>query len=435
MENKKANKKAALYTLGCKVNQYETEALAQLFREQGYTIVDFTEKADVYVINTCTVTHLSDGKSRQMIRRAKKTNPEAKIAVMGCYAQMAPEEIKKIPGVNVISGVQNRRGIMDLLHQMEEEPLVKVSMLNQAPFEEIPLGEIRRTRAFIKIEDGCEQFCSYCLIPFARGPVRSRKMKDILEEVKRLTALGTREIVLTGVNLGAYGKDLEGKITLAQVIGELDQLPGVRRIRLSSLEPTDFTMELMEAVGDSEKICPHLHIPLQSGDNETLRRMNRRYTTDEYRKLVNFLKFMMPDLALTTDVMVGFPGEKEENFERSYSFVQEMAFSRLHVFKYSTREGTAAAKFKDQLSPRKKEQRSKKLIHLGEKLAEDYAEKFLGREVEVLFEEEVPGGYLEGFSQYYFRVRAEAGLRRKGEILRVRVDEQEREHLVGTIIN
>ncbi|MDO9573491.1 MAG: MiaB/RimO family radical SAM methylthiotransferase, partial [Candidatus Contubernalis sp.] len=293
--NKEGSKKVALYTLGCKVNQYETEALAQLFREQGYTIVDFTEKADVYVINTCTVTHLSDRKSRQMIRRAKKTNPEAKIAVMGCYAQMAPEEIKKIPGLNVISGVQNRREIINFLQKIEEKPLVKVNDLAQAGYEEMPLGEIRHTRAFIKIEDGCEQFCSYCLIPFARGPVRSRKMKDILEEVQRQVSLGTREIVLTGVNLGAYGKDLEENITLAEVIGELDQLPNLRRIRLSSLEPTDFTMELIEAIGDSEKLCPHLHIPLQSGDNEVLKRMNRRYSTDEYRKLVNFLKFMMPD--------------------------------------------------------------------------------------------------------------------------------------------
>ena len=432
MKNNDVNKKAALYTLGCKVNQYETEALAQLFREQGYDIVDFSEEADVYVINTCTVTHLSDRKSRQMIRRAKKTNPEAKIAVMGCYAQMAPEEVKKIPGVNIVTGVKNRSGILGLLQEIGGEPQVKVGGLGNADFEEIPLGEVRRTRAFIKIEDGCEHYCSYCLVPFARGPVRSRKLKNILEEAQRLISMGTREIVLTGVNLGAYGKDIEGDLNLTKVIQELDQLPGLGRFRLSSLEPTDFTMELVEAIVESEKMCPHLHIPLQSGNDEVLRRMNRRYNTDEYRKLVKLLRYLIPDLALTTDVMVGFPGEREEYFKSTYHFVDEMSFSRLHVFKYSPRSGTAAVKFKDQSSPQEKEQRSKKLIQLGEKKAEDYAGNFVGREVKVLFEEEVSGSALEGLSEHYLRVRAKAAPEKKGEILTVRVKEQGREYLVGT---
>lgn len=430
--NNNVNKKAALYTLGCKVNQYETEALAQLFREQGYDIVEFSEKADVYVINTCTVTHLSDRKSRQMIRRAKKTNPEAKIAVMGCYAQVAPEEVKEIPGVNIVTGVKNRRGIVGLLQEIGEEPQVKVDDLGKADFEEIPLGEVRRTRAFIKIEDGCEHYCSYCLVPFARGPVRSRKLINIVEEAQRLISLGTREIVLTGVNLGAYGKDIEGDLNLTKVIQELDQLPGLGRFRLSSLEPTDFTMELVEAIVESEKMCPHLHIPLQSGNDEVLRRMNRRYNTDEYRKLVKLLRYLIPDLALTTDVMVGFPGEREEYFKSTYHFVDEMSFSRLHVFKYSPRSGTAAVKFMDQSSPQEKEQRSKKLIQLGEKKAEDYAGNFVGREVKVLFEEEVSGSALEGLSEHYLRVRAKAAPEKKGEILTVRVKEQGREYLVGT---
>ena len=433
MKNNDVNKKAALYTLGCKVNQYETEALAQLFREQGYDIVDFSEKADVYVINTCTVTHLSDRKSRQMIRRAKKTNSEAKIAVMGCYAQMAPEEVKKIPGVNIITGVKNRSGILGLLQEIGEEPQVKVDDLGKADFEEIPLGEVRRTRAFIKIEDGCEHYCSYCLVPFARGPVRSRKLKNIVEEAQRLISLGTREIVLTGVNLGAYGKDLEQGLHLTKVIEKLEQLPGLGRFRLSSLEPTDFTMELVEAIVESEKICPHLHIPLQSGDDEILRRMNRRYNTDEYRKLINLLRYLIPDLALTTDVMVGFPGEHEENIERSYQFINEMSFSRLHVFKYSPRAGTAAVKFKEQVSPQAKDERSRKLIQLGEKMAEDYGSQFVGREVKVLFQEEVSGNALEGLSEHYLRVRAKADSEKKGEIITVRVDKQGREYLVGTI--
>ncbi|PKM83549.1 MAG: tRNA (N(6)-L-threonylcarbamoyladenosine(37)-C(2))-methylthiotransferase MtaB, partial [Firmicutes bacterium HGW-Firmicutes-13] len=421
------NKTAAFYTLGCKVNQYETEALANLFRQGGYEVVDFSDKADVYVINTCTVTHLSDRKSRQMIRRAKKNNPEGIVAVMGCYAQIKWKDIRKIPGVDLILGTQDRLKVVELVEKIKTgkldgvdkeingdnkeyreageldkktkqverktavtrgKPVVVVKELGNAHFEEMPLGEIQRTRAFIKIEDGCEHFCTYCLVPHARGPVRSRDIENILADADRMAYHGAKEIVLTGVNLGAYGKDLEGDVSLAEVILKMQEISEIKRIRLSSLEPTDFTMELIETIEKSDKVCRHLHIPLQSGDDYILKKMNRRYEVDEYRKLVCYLRYLMPDLALTTDVMVGFPGEKEVNFNNTYEFVKEMAFSRLHVFKYSPRPGTPAGQFPDQVSPEDKDYRSRKLSELGSELSRQYSKRFVGRKVEVLFEEE-----------------------------------------------
>lgn len=443
------NKTAAFYTLGCKVNQYETEALADLFRKKGYRIVDYAQKADVYVINTCTVTHLSDRKSRQMIRRAKKNNPEGIVAVMGCYAQIKWKDIKKIPGVDLILGTGDRLKVVDFIEEIKAgrdhvsfrdsgastKPVVKVGELRNIPFEEMPLGEISRTRAFIKIEDGCDHFCTYCLVSHARGPVRSRNIDNILQEVERLVSHGAKEIVLTGVNLGAYGRDLKSDISLAEVILNIQKVPGIERIRLSSLEVTNFTMELIEVVNNSDKVCRHLHIPLQSGDDYILKKMNRRYQVDEYRKLVCFLRYLMPDLALTTDVMVGFPGEKDFNFNNTYNFVEEMAFSRLHVFKYSPRSGTPAARFPDQVSPEDKDYRSRRLSELGNRLALEYSRRFVGREVGVLFEEEKPGGFLEGLTEHYLRVRAKAAAVLKGEIIAVKVTETKGHYLIGKAVH
>ncbi len=430
------SKKAAFYTLGCKVNQYETEALHNLFRCKNYEIVDFSHKADVYVVNTCTVTHLSDRKSRQMIRRAMKRNPQGIVAVTGCYAQVASEEIQKIPGVDIIIGTHNREQIVDLIEKAEKEndPVVLVEELGNASFEELPLGEIRRTRAFIKVEDGCEHFCSYCLVPYARGPVRSRKMENIIAEVERMASFGTKEIVLTGVNLGAYGNELEEYISLADVITKTEGIKGIERIRLSSLELTDFTMELMETIADSNKVCEHLHIPLQSGDDYVLNKMNRLYTTSEYRKLVNYLRYIMPDLALTTDVMVGFPGEKDKNFNNTYEFVREMAFSRTHVFKYSSRAGTPAREFSQHVSPEDKEQRSRNISRLGQNLAQEYSKQFIQQQVKVLFEEEKQEGFMEGLTQHYLRVRAKACPSLKGQIRSVKVIELNSGFLSGDLL-
>ncbi|RQD74883.1 MAG: tRNA (N(6)-L-threonylcarbamoyladenosine(37)-C(2))-methylthiotransferase MtaB [Candidatus Syntrophonatronum acetioxidans] len=436
--------RAAFFTLGCKVNQYETEALKNIFRQKGYEIVDFSKEADVYVINTCTVTHLSDRKSRQAIRRARKNNPRGLVAVVGCYAQLAWKKIKEIPGVDLIIGTQGKKEVLELIEKAKERkdfyPLIEVKKLDEkVTFEEMPLEEVGRTRAFIKIEDGCEHFCSYCLVPYARGPVRSRKLEDLVKEVERLTTAGTKEIVLTGVNLGAYGKDSGEDLSLAVVIKRLERVPSLKRLRLSSLEPTDFTMELLEVLADSAKVCHHLHIPLQSGDDYTLKRMNRLYTADEYRKLVSYLRYLMPCLALTTDVMVGFPGEEEENFNNTCRFIEEMAFSRLHVFKYSPRTGTEAWSYANNLSPREKDRRSKKLTDLGKKMAAEYSKTFLGKEAEVLFEQERKlqekgKKVLEGLSRHYQRVRAQAGRELIGEIGRVKIEEYDDGCLWGKLI-
>lgn len=430
---------AAFFTLGCKVNQYETEALKNIFRQKGYEIVDFSSKAKVYVINTCTVTHLSDRKSRQAIRRAHKNNPRGVVAVTGCYAQLAWEKIKEIPGVDLIVGTQGKRDLPELIQEAKGRrtsyPLVKVKELDEkTTFEEMSLEEAGRTRAFIKIEDGCEHFCSYCLVPYARGRVRSRKLGDLVEEVERLTASGTKEIVLTGVNLGAYGKDLGEEMSLAEVIKELERVPTLNRFRLSSLEPTDFTMELIEVLADSDKVCHHFHIPLQSGDDYILKRMNRLYSTDEYSKLVSYLRYIMPGMALTTDVMVGFPGEGKESFNNTYRFVEEMAFSRLHVFKYSPRPGTGAYEFTDFLSPQEKDRRSKMLTDLGNRLAAEYSRTFLGKVAEVLFEQERELKVLEGLSSHYQRVRVPAEPKMLGEIARVKIEEFKDDYLWGRLI-
>ncbi len=430
------SKKAAFYTLGCKVNQYETEALHNLFRCKNYEIVDFSHKADVYVVNTCTVTHLSDRKSRQMIRRAMKRNPQGIVAVTGCYAQVASEAIQKIPGVDIIIGTHNRQQIVDLVEKAEKEndPVVLVEELGNASFEELPLGEIRRTRAFIKVEDGCEHFCSYCLVPYARGPVRSRKMENIIAEAERMASFDTKELVLTGVNLGVYGKELKEDISLADVITKIEGIKGIERIRLSSLELTDFTMELMETIADSNKVCEHLHIPLQSGDDYVLNKMNRLYTTSEYRKLVNYLRYIMPDLALTTDVMVGFPGEKDKNFNSTYEFVKEMAFSRIHVFKYSPRIGTPASQFPDHVAPEVKDYRSSKLAEMGRNLSREYSKQFVGQQVKVLFEEEKQEGFMEGLTGHYLRVRVKTCPSLKGQIRRVKVIELKNGFLSGDLL-
>lgn len=420
-----SKKRAAFFTLGCKVNQYETEALKNIFREKGYEIVGFSEKAEVYVVNTCTVTHVSDRKSRQALRRAHRVNPRGLLVAAGCYAQLFWQEIRELPGIDLIVGTQGKKDIIGLIEEAGRGetplPLIKVQELGEGvTFEEMPLKEHGRTRAFIKIEDGCEEYCSYCLVPHARGKVRSRNLKDLVEEVKRLTSAGTQEIVLTGVNLGAYGKDLGEEMSLARVIKRLEGISSLKRMRLSSLEPADFTMELIEALADSKKVCHHLHIPLQSGDDYILQKMNRRYYTDEYRKLAGYLRYVMPGMALTTDVLVGFPGEGEESFNKTFAFVEEISFSRLHVFKYSPRPGTQASQFPDTLSPQEKDRRSKKLQELGRKMSLEYTKSFLGKEGEVLFEGERKAGVLEGLSRHYQRVRVPAGPNLKGKLGQVK---------------
>ncbi len=428
-------KKVAIATLGCKVNQYDSAALASLFSRRGYQVVDFAEPADIYIINTCTVTHIGDRKSRQLIRRAAKNNPDALIVVTGCYAQVSPEEVAAVPGVDLVLGTREKGRIVDLIESAggRNGPRVAVQDACAAKeFEELPapaLGE--RVRAFLKIQEGCSNYCTYCIVPYARGPLKSRRPENILAEARCLIAAGYKEIVVTGIQTGAYGRDLPEEIDLARLLVSLVKLPGLVRLRLSSVEPLDFTPSLIAVVAAQEKICRHLHIPLQSADNTVLQKMNRHYTAEYFRELIATIRRNIPEVAITTDVLVGFPGETEEQFASTYLFVQEMAFSRLHVFKYSPRKGTPAAKMPNQVPAPVKEERSRRMIALGEALAGAFAARFLGRQVEVLAEEpsrEFPGCY-EGLTGHYLRVAFPAALDLRAELVKVQVAE-----LCGTVL-
>ena len=406
-EKTAAGKRIAFYTLGCKVNQNETEALSALFRERGYEVVDFADQADYYVINSCTVTHLADRKSRQMIRRAVKTNPRAKVVVTGCYAQTDADAIQKIPGVSLVVGTNEKSRLVDLLEELSDEPRVVVrKYADLKDFEEITAEkDVQRARAYLKVQEGCNQFCSYCIIPYARGPVRSRPVESALQEAEKLIRQGFKEIVLTGIHLGAYGQDLGKKYNLEKLVLDLLRLDFNVRWRLSSLEPTEVTPGIIRMLKEYRNFCTHLHLPLQSGHDAILRAMNRPYTTAQYLEIVTEIKKAVPDIAISTDVMVGFPGEKEEYFQEYWRFVEKVGFSRLHVFKYSPRQGTPAADFPDQIPAPVKEARSRRMLRLGEKLEERYAEKFLLRVVEVLVEEQSDATLWEGSSANYLKVR------------------------------
>lgn len=403
------SKTVAVATLGCKVNQYESEALEEQFNRAGYTVVDFSLAADVYVINTCTVTHLSDRKSRQMIRRAKQLNPASVLVVMGCYAQTNPEAVKKIDGVDIVVGTTGRGQILKLVEQFLEErnriDLVK-ELEKDCVFEPLTIdGSMQKhTRAFVKVQDGCNQFCSYCIIPYARGRIRSRSISDTVAEAKRLAEAGFCELVLTGIHLASWGKD-SGEGTLLTLLEALESVSGIERIRLGSLEPTLCDDTFVEGVSRLSKVCHHFHLSLQSGCDKTLKRMNRKYTSAEYFEAVERIKKAMPDAAITTDVIVGFPGETDEDFEESYRFVESLGLADAHIFKYSPRQGTPAAKMPDQVTPEQKEERSNRLIALSKGNGHWFSAKYIGKTEEVLFEQAVMPGVYEGKTKNYISVR------------------------------
>jgi len=432
------NRRAAFYTLGCKVNQHETEALSALFKERGYDIVDFAEAADVYVINTCTVTHLADRKSRQLIRRCLKTNPDASVVVTGCYAQIASAEVAKIPGVSLVTGTTEREHLVDWLEKMEkdEKPLTKIRDLKEVrAFEEIEAGRIiERARPYLKVQDGCEQYCTYCIIPFVRGPLRSRPLESAVREAQKLIEAGFKEIILTGIHLGAYGRDLGEGFGLERLIQELLELAGDVRWRLSSLEPVEVTPKLLGLMKKHGNFCPHLHLPLQSGHDEILRAMNRPYTTGDYREIAAMVREAVPDVCITTDIMVGFPGETDRHFESYLEFVDEIAFGDLHVFKFSPRQGTPAARFPGQVPPQVKEKRSRQLIRLGDRLAYRYASNYVGRRLEVLAETRIKEDLWEGHSSNYLVVRFESAEIRRGQIIPVEVTAVEGKVCYGKVI-
>lgn len=396
-------------TLGCKVNQTESEAMAQLFREAKYQVVGASEEADVVVINTCTVTNTGDSKSRQVIRRMIKAHPESVVVVMGCYAQTAPGEILDIEGVDLVLGTQDRKRILEWIERVKTErgPQNAVHGIWEAEeFEELPqLREEDRTRAFLKIQEGCNQFCTYCIIPYARGPLRSRLPENAISEARRLVEAGYPEIVLTGIHTGFYGQDLGQGWNLARLVRELVKLPELHRLRLSSIEPMEYSPELVESIVASDKICPHLHIPLQSGSDKILARMKRPYTLKEYKELLESLFSQIPDLAVTTDIIAGFPGETEEDHASTLDFVKSCGFSGIHVFPYSKRNGTPAAAFPDQVLKKLKEQRVKDLLEVARVSQEAFVRQYIGKPVDVLIERIDNQGFAIGHTPNYIQVQ------------------------------
>ena len=427
-------KKAAFYTLGCKVNQYETEAMCELFKNAGYQICEFEEFADVYVINTCSVTGMSDRKSRQIIRRAKKKNPDAIVAVTGCYAQVSSDEVLSIDGVNAVIGTHNRKNIVEIVESQTHNSSYNgvLDIMNMHEFEELTISNYEsRTRAFIKIQDGCSQFCSYCIIPYARGPIRSRKEEDVISEIKTLAKNGFKEVILTGIHVASYGFDTN--TSLSSLLLKIDKIEGIERIRLSSIEPMAIDRTFVDTVMASQKLCKHFHLSLQSGSDEILKRMNRKYKKADFKEIVDGIRSSFPDVAITTDIMVGFPGETDEHFRESYEFVKEIAFSDAHIFQYSPRKGTPAAKRPDQISPQLKEERSKAMIRLCEKSRDEFIDRFIGLTQPVLFERK-SGEMYEGKTDNYISVFVKSDKDISGEILNVRLDKRRKETIIGTII-
>ena len=430
-------KNISFYTLGCKVNQYETNAMMQKFQEAGYKIVDLNENiSDICVINTCTVTNMSDRKSRQMLRKIKEKNHNAIIIATGCYAQVAKKQLEEMPEVDIVIGNDEKNDIVHFLEEYmrKQQKIVEVQDIsNQKEF--IDMGQItytEKTRAVIKVQDGCNQFCSYCLIPYARGRVRSRKPESILKEIEQIAKKGIKEVVITGIHIASYGKDFENEYKLIDLLEEINKIDGILRIRLGSLEPTIITEDFMKRLIKLDKICHHFHLSLQSGCDETLKRMNRKYSTSQFKEIVNRIRRYYSDVMLTTDIIVGFPGETEEEFEKTYQFLKEINFYKMHVFPYSPREGTRAAKMENQIENKIKEYRSKKLIEMSNQNQRVYNEQYVGKEVEVLFEEkEIENDiyYYKGHTQNYILVRYKTTDNLENTIKNVKILEAFIEHV------
>ena len=438
----------AFCTLGCKVNQYETNAMMQKMCEAGYKIVEFETKADVYIINTCTVTNMADKKSRQMLRRVKEINSNSILVAVGCYAQVAKEKLEQIPEIDLILGINEKNDIAKYIEeavQNKTENTYVSEVLNQNEF--LDFGNItytEKTRAVIKVQDGCNQFCTYCIIPYARGRIRSRLPESAIKEISLVAKNGIKEVVITGIHVASYGKDFT-KETLAEILKEnnekkeyklidlleeIQQIEGIERIRLGSLEPTLITEEFVNRLSKLSKICDHFHLSLQSGCDETLKRMNRKYTTKQFEEAVEILRKAYPQVHLTTDIIVGFPGETEEEFNKTYEFLSKIKFYKMHIFKYSPRSGTVASRMPNQIDGNIKEQRSNKLIELSNKNEEEYNKKYIGKKVDVLLEER-EGKYLKGHSTNYMIVKMKTEKKLENSIQKVKINGQEQLNLIG----
>ena len=434
-------------TLGCKVNQYETNAMAQKFLEKGYQIIEEITpenediKPDICIINTCTVTNMSDRKSRQMLRRMKEKNPSTIVVAVGCYAQVAKNELAKIPEIDLVLGNNEKVEIVKYVEEYINNHINNVELDDVMYSKEFSdFGDVtytEKTRAVIKIQDGCDRFCSYCIIPYARGRVRSRKPESIISEITQIASKGIKEVVITGIHIASYGKDFamskDSKLTnyrLIDLLEEINKIQGIQRIRLGSIEPLLITVEFVERLKKLEKICHHFHLSLQSGCDETLKRMNRRYTTEQFKEIIRLLRGTYSDVNLTTDIIVGFPGETDEEFNKTYEFLKEIKFYKMHIFKYSPRKGTKAAVMPNQINGDIKEERSKKLIELSDRNEIEYNKSYIGKNVEVLFEEEKDGMY-KGHTQNYIMVYCQSKEKLDNKIIDVVCEKAEKEHIIA----
>ena len=419
--NKATSKKVAFYTLGCKVNQYETNGMIQQFLENGYEIVDFEDYADIYIINTCTVTNMSDRKSRQMIRRAKDNNPNSLVVAVGCYAQVLMEKVDEIPEIDLALGTNKKNNVVEIIENFINDKDNSKTYIDDVMHskEYGDFGSITytdKTRAVIKVQDGCDRFCSYCIIPFARGVVRSRNPQNVYDEISMIASQGIKEVVITGIHVASYGKDFKNGFGLIDLLEKIHDIPGIERIRLGSIEPLWMTKEVIDRLNKLDKICHQFHLSLQSGCDDTLKRMNRRYTTNQFEEIVNNIRHTFEDAILTTDIIVGFAGETDEEFEQTYNFLKKINFYKMHIFKYSPRKGTKAENMPNQVDGNIKEVRSKKLIELSDLNETNYLKSYIGKKISVLWEEE-KNGVIKGHTPNY--LLAEIGV--SDELLKNRI--------------
>lgn len=408
--------------------------MKQQFIQEGYKIVEYEEKADIYIVNTCTVTNMSDRKSRNILRRAKQINPNSTLIVVGCYVQVGKQELEKMQEIDIILGNNEKNEIVKFVKQYENTKIQHITDVSKQ-IEFLDFGKVtytQTTRAFIKIQDGCDRFCSYCIIPYARGRVRSRKPESIIKEIKTIVDKKVKEVVITGIHIASYGKDLKNEYKLIDLLEEINKIEGLKRIRLGSLEPTIITSEFVNRLQKLDKICDHFHLSLQSGCNETLKRMNRKYTIEEFEKAVKLIRNLYPYVALTTDIIVGFPGETEKEFESTYEFLSKIKFYKMHIFKYSKRKGTKAYTMPNQINGDKQEQRSQKLIELSNENQRQYNKNYIDKEFEVLFEEKVGENY-KGHTTNYIMVNVKTNEELENKIQNVQIESTREEELYGTL--
>jgi len=430
--------KVAFQTLGCRVNLYDSEAMIEMFKNDGYELVDFNESADVYVINTCTVTSMGDKKSRQYISRAKRTNEDAVVAVVGCYSQVSKEDVMRIPGVDVVLGSRNKSDIVFHVNRSraERKQIVEVNdtLILNSKFEDLGVtGYEGKTRAFLKIQDGCNRFCSYCIIPYARGGLSSKNPDSVLKEIRKLAEEGFSEVILSGIHIASYGHDLPQKTDLLDLLEEIESIKGIKRVRIGSIEPMFFKNGRMDRIVKLKKLCPHFHLSLQSGSSDTLKRMNRRYTPEDFSEVVEDIRNKLEGASITTDVIVGFPGESEEEFNETYSFLDKIKLNKVHTFKYSPRSGTPAYSMKDQIGGIEKDRRSKLIMEQSDHNEDTFLESYVGKICEVLFEEGKDSIYM-GYTVNYMKVKVYSDQNMQGKYAKTKIMKVENQMLMGEIV-